>query len=400
MSQVDALSRPLQRPRDPRIDAFRGLLLVMIFIDHVPGNWYENLTLRNLGFSDAAESFFMMSGIAAGLAYSSGIARWREVGLWQGIAPVWKRAWVLYLSHLFLTLAGIAIFAIGAEAFGLTELLTKNNLRQVFENTGPAIIGIVTLGHQIGYVNILPSYSVLLLVAPFAILLGQHRPYVLLSLAVIIWFCAGLFRLTFPAYPNSGGWFFNPVAWQLIFTFGLLTGISLRDGKRFVPRSRVLFAVSVTWLVIVLAWRYVPDFGPALNHKMAQLGSLGVPFHITSHDKTYLPMLRLLHALSLIYVLSCLPIVTRISAHPWVEPLRLMGRQGLLVFSAGALLSLAGQATLVFFDDVAVVPWLFVPAGILALWAIAWLGDWKRRAGQVQRRPVEDAGHAGSATNS
>ena len=60
------------RPRDPRIDAFRGLALMMILIDHMPGNPWEEVTVRNIGFSDAAEAFFVMSGIAAGIAYSPG----------------------------------------------------------------------------------------------------------------------------------------------------------------------------------------------------------------------------------------------------------------------------------------------------------------------------------------
>ena len=55
--------------RDPRLDVLRGLCLVMIFINHVPGNALEVLTTRNFGFSDAAEGFVMMSGIAAGIAY-------------------------------------------------------------------------------------------------------------------------------------------------------------------------------------------------------------------------------------------------------------------------------------------------------------------------------------------
>lgn len=370
---------PVRRPRDPRIDVFRGLLLVMIFIDHVPGNWYENLTLRNLGFSDAAESFFVMSGIAAGLAYSGGLNRASGKSLWAGIAPVWKRAWVLYLSHIFLTVAGIAIFVVAAEFFGLTEVLSKNNLRQVFENTGPAILGIVTLGHQIGYVNILPAYSVLLLAAPFAILAGRKWPYVLLAASVVLWFCTGLFRLNIPAYPNSGGWFFNPFAWQLLFVVGLLTGMALRDDKRFVPKNRFVFGLSLGWLLFVLAWRYVPDLGPALNYGMAKLSALGLPFHITSHDKTFLPLLRLLHVMALVYVVSYLPFITRICALPLVEPIRVMGRQGLLVFSAGALLSLASQAVLAYFEGVAIVPWVLIPLGVVALWVIAWLGDWKRR---------------------
>lgn len=376
------------RPRDHRIDLFRGLLLVMIFVDHVPGNGYEYLTLRNWGFSDAAESFFIMSGMAAGLAYSRGVGRWRTNGLWSGIAPVWKRAWVLYVTHIFLTIAGVAIFAVGAEAFGLTELLTKNNLRQIFENTGPAIIGIVTLGHQIGYVNILPAYSVLLLATPFALLLALRAPWLLLAGSVALWFVTGLLRLNLPAYPNPGGWFFNPFAWQLIFAIGLLTGVALRDGRRFAPVNRVLFSVAAGWLIMVLAWRYLPGFGPAMNHGMAKLGSLGLPFHITSHDKTFLPMLRLLHVLALVYVISCLPIVTRLSAHPLAEPLRVMGRQGLLVFSVGALLSLTGQTILAYFEDVALLPWVLIPVGAVLLWASAWLGDWKRRAqrAEPQRR--------------
>lgn len=388
MPQPDRSAMPLPRFRDPRIDVFRGLLLIMIFIDHVPGNWYEYLTLRNWGFSDAAESFFVMSGMAAGLAYSPALMRIADTGLWPAVAPVWKRAWVLYLSHIFLTIAGIAIFALAAEALGLVDLLTKNNLRQVFENTGPALIGIITLGHQIGYVNILPAYSVLLLAAPFAILLALRAPGVLLAASVALWFATGLFRLNLPAYPNPGGWFFNPFAWQLIFVVGLLTGIALRQGYRFVPQTRLLFGLAAGWLLFVLAWRYVPFVGPAMNHFMAWLGSHGLPFHITSHDKTFLPMLRLLHVLALVYVVSCLPVITRMSAHWLAEPLRVMGRQGLVVFSAGALLSLAGQVLLAQFEGVAIVPWLFIPAGTVALWALAWLCDWKRRAGRPAERGV------------
>jgi hypothetical protein len=196
---------------------------------------------------------------------------------------------------------------------------------------------------------------------------------------VLLWFFIGLFRLNIPAYPNSGGWFFNPLAWQLIFVIGLLTGMALRDGKRFVPKSRVLFVVAVGWLGFVLAWRYVPGLGSTLNHGMAKLSSFGLPFHFTSHDKAFLPLLRLLHVLALAYVMSYLPFITRISAHPYAEPVRVMGRQGLLVFSAGALMSLAGQAALVYFKGVTIVPWLLVPIGVLALWGLAWIGDWKRR---------------------
>ena len=43
--------------RDVRLDLFRGIGLWMIFLDHIPHDVVSWLTLRNYGFSDAAEFF-------------------------------------------------------------------------------------------------------------------------------------------------------------------------------------------------------------------------------------------------------------------------------------------------------------------------------------------------------
>lgn len=94
--------------RDPRLDMFRGLALVMIFINHVPGTLYENYTNRNFGFSDSAEAFVFMSGLAAGLAYSSAF---KGGNLWLAIARVWARARHLYFVHIAVTMISLAIFA-------------------------------------------------------------------------------------------------------------------------------------------------------------------------------------------------------------------------------------------------------------------------------------------------
>ncbi|TIT88604.1 MAG: hypothetical protein E5W55_26220, partial [Mesorhizobium sp.] len=45
---------PRIHDRDTRIDVLRALALLTIFVDHVPGTVFENLTYKNLGFSDAA----------------------------------------------------------------------------------------------------------------------------------------------------------------------------------------------------------------------------------------------------------------------------------------------------------------------------------------------------------
>lgn len=374
--------------RDARIDAFRGLALVMIFINHVPGNPYEILTNRNYGFSDAAEAFFVMSGVAAGIAYSGGFTApaLHANGLWAAIRPIWTRAWTLYLVQIFLTLWAIAIFATGAAAFDLPELLTQINLRQVFQNTGAALAGISALTHQLGYVNILPAYTVLLLVAPAAIALGLRRPYLLAGLSALLWLATGAFVLNLPNYPNPGGWFFNPLAWQAVFVCGLLIGIRLRAGRRLVPISRPLFWACLGYLVFVLAWMKLGPLAAWLNAHLAAWRDAGVPLNLVSHDKTFLALPRLLHVLALVYVVSCLPALRRAAESPLAYPLRLLGRHGLLVFAMGTLIALAFQVVFAAAPEAAWLHSLLPPLGILALFGAAHLGESTKR----QSRPGPD----------
>jgi len=60
--------------RDLRLDFFRGLALVFIFIDHVPDNKLARITLGSWNFSDAAEVFVFISGYTAALVFG-GMAR-------------------------------------------------------------------------------------------------------------------------------------------------------------------------------------------------------------------------------------------------------------------------------------------------------------------------------------
>ena len=152
--------------RDARIDAFRGLALAMILIDHMPRNPYEHITMRNFGFSDAAEAFFLMSGIAAGIAYSPKIRQWiaGERPTLSATSPFWKRAWTLYRVHILLTVWAIAMYAVASDLFFRAEFREMHNLALIYSDPSAALWGIATLQHQIGYVNILPAYIVLMLV--------------------------------------------------------------------------------------------------------------------------------------------------------------------------------------------------------------------------------------------
>src|SRR3954463_13664865 len=58
-----------QSGRDLRLDLFRGLALLFIFIDHIPNNVLSYVTLHSIAFSDAAEVFVFIAGYAAATVY-------------------------------------------------------------------------------------------------------------------------------------------------------------------------------------------------------------------------------------------------------------------------------------------------------------------------------------------
>ncbi|MFK4812338.1 OpgC family protein [Devosia sp. ZW T5_3] len=359
-----------QSGRDERLDMFRGLALLMIFINHVPGTFYEGLTSRNFGFSDAAEAFVFMSGMASGLAYSN---RFRTGSLWAATAKVWARARQLYFVHITITILSLAIFAAAAKWLGLGELLAKNNIAPLFQQPLGTMVGIPLLTHQLGYLNILPLYMTLLLVTPLLIIVGLRWPVPLALASVLLWAIAGEFRLNFPNYPNEGGWFFNPFSWQLVFVLGLLSGMAMKVGKRFIPYQPVLFGLAAAILVFTLIWMKVPPIGKAMNGTMGWFGSMGTPFYLIWFDKTFLTLPRLLHALALFYVLGHLPIMRTI-AQSWIAaPFRLMGRQGLAVFAAGTVLSMALQVVKAPMDAHPLWDGLLLGGGLLFLVGLAWV---------------------------
>src|SRR5437764_8915854 len=74
MIKLESASLSHRVERDLRLDLFRGIGLWMIFLDHIPDDFVSWLTLKNYGFSDAAEFFVFISGYLAGYIYGPIIA--------------------------------------------------------------------------------------------------------------------------------------------------------------------------------------------------------------------------------------------------------------------------------------------------------------------------------------
>jgi len=320
--------------RDHRVDFLRGLALAIIFVNHVPGNFYEKLTPKNFGFSDAAEVFVMLAGFASAYAYYS---RFERGDFWEATVKAWRRAWALYVSHVLTTVIGIALFCFAALYFTqpgyLDDSLVYMDIKPLMDDPVRGFVGLVTLGHQLGYFNILPMYMVLLVMLPAMMALARLSLVLLLAVSVTLWLLTGIFAIDLPNYPMPGGWFFNPFAWQLLFVIGFILGQRQRMQKHM-PFSRWLYGVAALYLALAYWW--VP-FDWLIN-----FSGIKLPATIWGFDKGFVAWTRLLHVLALGYVVMMSPMGRIMHQIPKTNFLTAMGRHSLPVFCVGSLLSMTG----------------------------------------------------------
>lgn len=356
------------RQRAWQIDLFRGLALVMIFINHVPDNPLVPLTSANYGFSDAAEGFVLMAGIAAGLVY---LRKYQQEGWGSTLARALQRAFELYSAHILILLLAAAFVAWMAIAEGDERLLGWIGLGPLFADPAATLLGIVTLTHQPHYLDILPLYILLLLAVPLMLPLAARAPALLLALSGGLWFIANWNGWNASTFPAEGGWMFNPLAWQFLFAIGMVIGARLARGLPVVPRSNLLFAAALAYVafaaVVILGFE-------------EQWPTLPLPWFLYGLDKSFLSLPRLLHVLALAVVLARLPVAQAIA---WLDRpglLMLLGRRALPVFCAGSVLAIAVQI----WRFVLGAPWwlevVLVLAGLAIQILLAMLLDWAERA--------------------
>src|SRR5688572_5752151 len=111
----------------------------MIFVDHVNGDPLRKLTYQMIGFSDAAELFVFVSGLACGIAYSRALARDGLFGLTSALA---KRVGRIYLFYVLSSILMILIVAAAMRHGGL-----QDSLGMAANEPGAAIASALLLIH-------------------------------------------------------------------------------------------------------------------------------------------------------------------------------------------------------------------------------------------------------------
>src|SRR5262249_12837044 len=100
--------------RDLRLGLVRGIALWLIFLDHIPSNLVAWATIRNYGFSDATEIFVFVSGYTAAFVYGKEM---RERGFILAGSRILRRAWQIYVAHVFLFAIYLAEISYVATSF-------------------------------------------------------------------------------------------------------------------------------------------------------------------------------------------------------------------------------------------------------------------------------------------
>lgn len=350
--------------RDTRLDVFRALCLLTIFVNHVPGQYLEYLTTKNFGFSDSAEAFVLISGLSAGLAYGRKFTIGTRLAL---SLKIWRRAFTLYIAHIMTSIITLAIFAGGALYFGRQDLIGEINIRPLVDHTEQGFVAMVLLGHQLGYNNILSMYAVVFLLLPGVLWLYGRSPFLLFMASAALWLAAGIFTIVPINFLDEGYWFLNPWSWQFLFVIGIICMMRARAGAP-VQRHRLLVAMAGGYLTLSLFWVLLSWWGLDFSY--------GLPAVLTGFDKTFLSLTRLLHVLALAYLLAVFPVFSRIARLRIDHPLVLIGRHSLPVFIFGTILAMVGQVLLFVTGRDPLWGSLFVLAGIGLHFAYARYLDW------------------------
>ena len=127
------------------IDFWRGAVLIVILVDHIPGKPLEHLTSRNFGLSDSAEAFVFLSGLSVGLIY---LPRAHKYGFAAAACACLKRALKIYGVHIALTLAALVVFAAAYWLSGVTDLIEAHGRSFVFGSPADGLLGLALLSHQ------------------------------------------------------------------------------------------------------------------------------------------------------------------------------------------------------------------------------------------------------------
>jgi hypothetical protein len=221
-------------------------------------------------------------------------------------------------------------------------------------------------------------------VFPFALWCMLRKPDLTLVGSIVLYFAARFFGWNFPAFP-SGGWYFNPFTWQLLFMFGAWFALGGAMDSRKLIRSKFLLWAGTAYLLFAMIMTLAGSFP-----QLAALFPEQVFKAFNPNDKTNLAPYRVIHFVIIAFF------VTRFVPRNWkglewegFRPAILCGQHSLEVFCVGVFLAFVGHFLLLL-NPALWVQFLVSFGGIALLCAVAYAKDWSGKLDKKPPRMAED----------
>jgi hypothetical protein len=363
--------------RDVRIDLFRGLANWFIFLDHIPQNVVNLITVRNYGFSGAADLFIFISGYAASIVCAKMTL---ERGFVIGASRILKRVSQLYAAYVVLFVIYIVTITDVATRYAVPDIIYEFNVAGLVEHPVRTLAYGLLLEARPLNLDVLQLYIVLMAAFAPVLWLMLRKPDLVMAGSVALYFAARAFDWNLRSFPE-GNWYFNPFCWQLLFVFGAWLALGGTEKLRSILRARMLLYVGFAYLafalVMTMAGRFA-EFGAMLPAWLFDA--------FNPNDKVNLAPYRVLH------LIVATLIVTRFVPKDWpglkwpiFRPLIICGQQSLAVFCLGVFLSFAAHFALLLSSGSLLAQVVVSASGIAVMTLAAFYLSWSRQ----QDAPLE-----------
>ena len=366
----------LASSRDLRLDFFRGLALIFIFIDHIPENVLGYFTIQAVQLFDAAEVFIFISGYTAALVYGGILA---SQGPLYATARILGRAWQLYVAHVFLFVLFVAEVSYTVATFNNPMYNDEMGVGDFLQQPHVAIIEALLLQFQPTFLAILPLYIILLVVFPPLLLGLRQHPLLVLIPSCLLYIFVQVTNLSVPAYPEGQVWFFNPLAWQFLFILGAALGLPDSNAWRARPWQRSMLPpaliVVVAGFVIKFTWMLHGIWDPFPAILLKELWPI---------SKSSLSPVRLVSFFAMVVIVAVLiPSGATFLRSRVARPVVLCGQQSLEIFCLGILLSALGHFVLSEYDSAMGIQLVVNLVGILVMCLTAGMINWYKTKGRA-----------------
>ncbi len=331
-----AVERRSPNRRSGAVDFFRGLGLLMVYVDHVFPNVWHYFTLQGVGLSDFGEIFVFLSGYVNAAIYGrvldSGPFR---IAFPELFRKTTSRMLKLYGAHLATLAACFALLAL----FATSGVFVDQDATNLFlhDPAKYALRALLLLYAPFAH-SVLPLYIVFVPFIPLIVAGLRRFPVLTVIISSAIWLLARKPGFMPPQGLTSEAWVFNPLAWQFLLVAGCALRIYRHSPLVLRIMKRPFSSLAALVVAVIFALKSLALLNPAFlpHHQFFRLAAILQE----NYGKTLLISYRLVYFFCLLVVAGAfLEKHRQWLTSRWALGVIRCGRHSLTIFCASVVLA-------------------------------------------------------------